>query len=188
MPKKIDDHKVYEAAIATIIEHGYSGATTKLIAEAAEINEVTLFRRYGSKAQLVADAVAHAEFAFDMGDIRYTGDLHSDLMQILTGYQRSQEIHGRLFPIIMAEMSRHSDLQETIQGPTNVIQKIGNLLIRYQQEGMLEEEHPLQAVGALVGPLIINSMIRQAGIEKTLPPIDLETHVQRYINGRKQRR
>ena len=52
MPKVVEDEKIYSAAMQTVIERGYSGATTKQIAGAADISEVTLFRKYGSKAEI----------------------------------------------------------------------------------------------------------------------------------------
>ena len=56
MPKIIEDENVYRAAVQVVIKRGYSGATTKQIAEAAGISEVTLFRKYGNKAQLIAQS------------------------------------------------------------------------------------------------------------------------------------
>ena len=53
MPKILNDEDIYRAVLETVIKRGYAGATTKQMAEAAEINEVTLFRKYGNKAKLV---------------------------------------------------------------------------------------------------------------------------------------
>ena len=51
MPKVIEDEDVYQAVIEVVAEYGYSGATTKQMADAADVSEVTLFRKYGNKAQ-----------------------------------------------------------------------------------------------------------------------------------------
>jgi AcrR family transcriptional regulator len=53
MPKVIVDMQIFQAAMAIIAERGYAGATTRQIAEAAGVSEVTLFRKYGTKAELV---------------------------------------------------------------------------------------------------------------------------------------
>jgi AcrR family transcriptional regulator len=49
--------RLLQAAIALFGEHGYRGATTRRIAEAAGVNEVTLFRLFGSKQALLDEAV-----------------------------------------------------------------------------------------------------------------------------------
>lgn len=41
-------------------EHGWLGTTTRRIAEAAGVNEVTLFRQFGSKESLLVEAIQHA--------------------------------------------------------------------------------------------------------------------------------
>lgn len=43
-------------------EHGWRGTTTRRIAEAAGVNEVTLFRQFGSKEALLLEAIGHAAF------------------------------------------------------------------------------------------------------------------------------
>jgi len=49
--------RLLAAAARVYARHGHVGATTRLIAEEAEVNEVTLFRLFGSKAALVDEAV-----------------------------------------------------------------------------------------------------------------------------------
>ena len=41
-------------------EHGWRGTTTRRIAEAAGVNEVTLFRQFGSKESLLLEAIRQA--------------------------------------------------------------------------------------------------------------------------------
>lgn len=49
-----------DAALRVYAECGFRGATTRRIAEEAGVNEVTLFRQFGSKAALIEAAVEHA--------------------------------------------------------------------------------------------------------------------------------
>jgi len=87
MAKQIDDADVFAKTVDVLLANGYAGATTKLIAEAANINEVTLFRKYGSKAQLVTAALLHERAALE-GEtpIDYTGDLAADLLGMVRMY------------------------------------------------------------------------------------------------------
>lgn len=47
-----------QAAVKVFAEAGTRGATTRRIAEAAGVNEVTLFRQFGSKAALIHEAMS----------------------------------------------------------------------------------------------------------------------------------
>jgi AcrR family transcriptional regulator len=49
--------RILEAAARIYGELGFRGATTRRIAEAAGVNEITLFRHFGSKAALIDEAV-----------------------------------------------------------------------------------------------------------------------------------
>src|SRR5688572_31255680 len=59
--------KILRAAARVYSQHGFRGATTRLIAQEADVNEVTLFRTFGSKEALIEAAMRHcaevAEFA-----------------------------------------------------------------------------------------------------------------------------
>src|SRR5215210_3251356 len=44
--------RILDAAKKIYAQHGFRGATTRLIAIEADVNEVTLFRTFGSKAAL----------------------------------------------------------------------------------------------------------------------------------------
>jgi outer membrane protein TolC len=52
--------QLLDAAVRVYSDSGFRGATTRRIAEEAGVNEVTLFRLFGSKAALIEAAVLHA--------------------------------------------------------------------------------------------------------------------------------
>src|SRR5215212_2074312 len=54
--------RILDAAKRVYAKHGFRGATTRLIAIEADVNEVTLFRTFGSKAALF-DALMHSHVA-----------------------------------------------------------------------------------------------------------------------------
>lgn len=49
--------KILEAAARVYAETGFRGATTRRIAERAGVNEITLFRHFGSKTRLLHEAI-----------------------------------------------------------------------------------------------------------------------------------
>lgn len=58
-PVRADDARarLLDAALRVYAQHGYQGSTTRLIAAEAEVNEVTLFRHFGSKDSLLDEAI-----------------------------------------------------------------------------------------------------------------------------------
>lgn len=80
------EKKILLAATKLFSELGYSGVSTRKIAEAAGVNELTLFRIFKSKSNLLQAVIRH--FAFE-GNIvekiahEITGDLKKDI-QIFT--------------------------------------------------------------------------------------------------------
>lgn len=186
MPKIVENEAVYRHAMQLVLERGYAGATTKQIAEASGISEVTLFRKYGNKALLVQKAIAEAMEEADFPTAaRYTGDVHADLLRIVQAYQGSAEKGGRFFYVLLSEIPRYPELKELLAIPLAMIDTFGALLARYQAEGVLLPEQRFHSVSALLGPLISANLIRNAAPEIPPPPIDLPTHVSRFLNGRR---
>nr|WP_295383486.1 TetR/AcrR family transcriptional regulator [Pseudoxanthomonas sp.] len=186
MPKVIDDEKIYDAVMQTIIERGYAGATTKLLADAANMSEVTLFRKFGSKSELVKRAIqALVERTDFKSATKYTGDIQADLMRVLQAYQGSVVMHEKFFASLFSEISRNPELVGSFSQPLALFRSIGELLTRYQKDGLLRKEHPSHAVASLLGPLIYTAMMRGPMPENAVPPIDLEEHISKYLEGRK---
>lgn len=52
--------QLLEAAVKIFADAGFRGATTRRIAQEAGVNEVTLFRQFGSKEGLIVEAVLRA--------------------------------------------------------------------------------------------------------------------------------
>ena len=52
---------ILEAAVQIFSQHGFRGSTTRRIADAASVNEVTIFRYFGSKDALLQEALAGSD-------------------------------------------------------------------------------------------------------------------------------
>ncbi len=185
MPKVIVDMQIFQAVIETISQFGHAGATTRQMADAAKVSEVTLFRKYGTKAELVKRAIAalieQTEFE---SAAHYTGDIHADLRRVLQAYQDAVIIHGRVLFFIFFELSRDPEMADSFAQPLALFQAIGQLLAQYQAEGILKSENPRHAVAALLGPLLYLSMIGRSMADMSIPPLDMELHIRHFLEGR----
>ena len=184
MPKIVTDQEVFNAVLQSLFEHGYAGSTTKIIAERANVNEATLFRKYGSKEELVNKAIF---FKIQEADIEsaiyYTGDIRADILRIVEKFFYQPE-RDHLFLVLISEIRRFPELQKTVSAPFGVMMKFGQILARYQSEGVLRPEHPFHALAALAGPLIMVRMLKGSSPNLPLPDPDLEMHVEHYLTGR----
>jgi len=184
MPKILEDEKIFQAVLQVVAERGYSGATTRQMADAAHISEMTLFRKYGKKAQLVKQAIAFIVAKTDFASAaRFSGDVHADLLRVVQAYHETAVRHGLFFFALFSEFNRHSELIGSMDEPMSIFQKIGELIARYQTEGILKQGPPLHAVATLLAPLMYISSIRSAKLDNHIPPLDLSEHVTSFLEG-----
>jgi len=185
MPKIIKDEQIFQAIIETITEFGYSGATTRQIAETAGISEVTLFRKFTNKASMVNSAVAAMIKRIDfVSATQYSGDIRSDLIRVIDAYQSTAVMFSRFLVIILNEMKHNSELAPLMNAPIELLHSIGELIMHYQSDGVLRQEHPLLAASGLLGPLIFTAMINSTMSENMIPEVDLHFHVDCFLKGR----
>ena len=184
MPKIVENSQIYLAVIQVVSERGYSGATTKQMADAADVSEMTLFRKYGNKAELVKQAIAFIIEETDFSSAaHYTGDVHADLLRIVKAYQDTAVKNGLFIIALFSDLTLHPDLINSMKEPFSIFQSIGSLIARYQSEGALKTEHPLHSVAKLLAPLFYISTIRNTKLDDTLPELDLSEHVTSYLEG-----
>lgn len=186
MPKIIDETKIFSAALDILVSHGYEGATTQKIADIAGVNEVTIFRKYGSKASLFEKVIEHQLADTPLNKLVYTGELEADLLAIVEAYVETNETHGNIIPILLIEMPRYPDLQGSFNTPWKNIQTIIQTIQRYQKQGLLRNESPLASLSALIGPILVGQMLRHANLGFPVPDMDAREHVDTFLHGRKQ--
>lgn len=185
MPKIVNEDEIFQAVAKTVVERGYAGATTKQMAQVAGVSEVTLFRKYGTKAELVKTAMLTVMARTNLGThAQYTGDVAHDLLRVTEAYHQSVELYGLFFLTMISEIPRMPELADLMDSPLGPVGNVGQLLVRYQTEGVLVEEHPMHAISAVIGPIILNQMLRTSRPDMATPPLDLAAHVARFLHGR----
>jgi AcrR family transcriptional regulator len=183
---RVTDGQILDAVVATVLEHGYAGATTRQIAAAAGINEITLFRRFGDKRSLVHAAIAQEVASFGDHGPAHTGDLTADLHRVLTFYERVFRGRGQLLLTLLTEVPRRPELVEVVTQPLTVITELLDMIGRYQRTGDLVVEPPHDALNALLGPLLMHTVTQQvlasAG-RRDAAPFPIDRHVARFLRA-----
>jgi AcrR family transcriptional regulator len=147
--------RLLQAAAQIFTEKGYSGATTRGIADAAGLSELTLFRHFGSKKNLFMTVVQHGSPQPAMqADLEgaLSGNLRQDLNQI--GYHFLQTIIKRRKAILMT-LSEASRLPEIRQATQVIPNKQRQMLAGYFEEqiqaGYLRPQDPYLLAQAFLG-------------------------------------
>ncbi|MEJ2487439.1 MAG: TetR/AcrR family transcriptional regulator [Anaerolineales bacterium] len=183
MPKVIDDKAVFRAALDALAAFGYESATTRNIAEAAGIHEATLFRKYGSKLNLIELAIKAHFLDVPLARVAYTGDLHADLLSIIEAYQRTSELVGNILPILLIEIPRNPEIKNLLDVPWENVDRIGRILEQYQEKHLLNQEPVLNTISVLIGPLMVRNLIKETYMGLPIPPIDPQIYVEDFLLG-----
>ncbi len=159
--------EVLGAALQEFAEHGYAGLTVEAVAARAGVNKTTVYRRWPSKAELLAAAfVALRDEEPEAPD---TGSLRDDLLQLLrqvalrmaTPIWRAlmqSLLLGNSDPELQALMQRMRDTRPAI--PPVVIERA----IRRRE--LPPGSGPELIVSALLGPLHVRIIWRRLNVDE----------------------
>ena len=103
--------RIIEAAKALFEEKGFAAATTKEIADLAQVSEVTLFRHFESKRKLFEKAAQICIPPDGMGQyfqFEVTYDLERDLKKIAYKIMETYKKNAPIFQMIMRDKIRNS--------------------------------------------------------------------------------
>ena len=99
------DDAITRAALDLLAERGFQTATIEAIAERAGVGRNTIYRRWRSKEELIADALRELTTEVDCG----ADDLYSLLLTWLRDFARtfSDPLHGRLLVGVLGELQQN---------------------------------------------------------------------------------
>ena len=100
------DDAITTAALDVLAERGFQAATIEAIAERAGVGRNTIYRRWRSKEELIADALRELTTDFD---VWRSDDLFTLLLNWLRDFSRtfSDPLLGRLLAGVLGELQRN---------------------------------------------------------------------------------
>lgn len=158
--------RLIDAAIAVFSECGFRGATTRRIAESAGVNEVTLFRLFGSKAALLEEAVRQSQNGTTRRADGSLPDEPGDPAAELEAWARERwrSIRERRSVIrkMMSEVEEHPEIAACLTDNWDLMRSgIMHYLERLRDRGEIDDAAPIAtAVTMLSGTLFADAIGR----------------------------
>jgi AcrR family transcriptional regulator len=158
--------RLIDAAIAVFGEFGFRGATTRRIAEEAGVNEVTLFRLFGSKSALLEEAVRQSQALTSRRADTFLPDEPSDPEAEIEGWAREhwKSIRERRSVIrkMMSEIEEHPEISASLsEGWERIRAGVTRYLERLRERGEIAHDAPIgTAVAMFNGVLFADAICR----------------------------
>ncbi len=183
--------RLIEAASQVFASLGVQGATTREIARVAGVNEVTLFRHFTSKEQLLGAVIENA-LALQTEALAHpqawTQDLRIDLKRYAHLYNTMLEAYEDLIRTFIGEAKRHPEAaRQVIQ---EAAKPLGEKLVAYlqssQTQGIVRADvDPFPAVDMFTGMLLAGMLCRSAKFNQSNYSCEdyIETCVDIFVRG-----
>jgi AcrR family transcriptional regulator len=155
--------EILAAAAEVFAQHGFRGSTTRRIADAAGVNEITIFRQFGSKEALLREAMQHLT---DSAGLVALPAIPSDPERELTQWSESFIQHLRLRSSIirktMGEIEERPEMRECASSvPTQASIDLCKYLVALRRQGRTTEKFdPTTAAAMLMGAIFSDAMGR----------------------------
>ena len=175
--------KLLHAAMRVYSETGYRGATTRRIAIEAGVNEITLFRHFGSKDALIHAALSHSKAVASAGMVLPEEPL--DPERELTAWCLAISAHltasRSVVRKVLGEIEEHPDIALHASAcPSAAASQLAGYLERLHARGMARADvDPLTTSAMLMGALFADAMSRDC--VPALFPGDPETMVAGFV-------
>jgi AcrR family transcriptional regulator len=160
-----------EAALKVFAEHGTRGATTRRIAHAAGVNEVTLFRHFGSKEGLLREALATSPRALAFVDTHLPEtpvDPEAELTEFCRHHHQALFESRSVIRKCMGEFEENPETTRTAcQLPVRISEALRVYLERLRDAGQARGAwNPRAASAMLMGVLFNDAMGRDCMPER----------------------
>jgi AcrR family transcriptional regulator len=162
-PRSAQAHQaIIGAALEELLEHGFAGLSMERVAERAGVGKATIYRRWNSKSELVAELLTSMRTHEEPPD---EGGLRDDIRELSArqlAVVRAQPGFPRLAPRLLAESASDAELHAIVRGslvdPLRGI--LTELIERAMKRGEIRRDLDVERVVDLIhGPIIYRFLL-----------------------------
>jgi len=188
-PEKFHQHettreRIMEAATKLFSEKGYAGATTRAIAEMAGVNDVTLFRHFGTKenlAQEIMDQLGGPAIATDLQH-QFSGNYLQDLTffgraMLSVMSERSNEMR-----MAICEAGNFPEFREIVaENPRQLRKILAGYFERQMEAGIMRKGIPELLAQAFLGMFFSYVVLENFLLDSIQPGVSQEEIVDEFV-------
>lgn len=146
--------KILSAAAEVCSKVGYSKATTKSIAAAAGVNEVTLFRHFGSKENLFSEAIESygSPSMVPLIEAQFSGDYQQDLLMVGEFFLDVMIARREMLRLLLCESAHIPEVRSVLaRNPRELRQMLARYFQERKDEGTILRGNPEMMAQAFMG-------------------------------------
>jgi len=156
-------HDILAAATAVFAKHGFRGSTTRRIADAAGVNEITIFRQFGSKEALLREAMQHMTQSAGLAALPEPPvDPDRELTEWSESFIQHLRLQSSIIRKTMSELEERPEMSVCASHvPRQASAELCSYLTALKRQGWTSEKfEPRTASAMLMGSLFADAMGR----------------------------
>ena len=172
--------EILNAAAGVFAQHGFRGSTTRRIAEAAGVNEITIFRQFGSKEALIREAMQHLTQSANLSTLPATPvDPERELTEWSEAFIQHLRLRSSIIRKTMSEIEERPEMSECASNvPRQASTDLCDYLTALKREGMIRDDfEPKTAAAMLMGAIFADAMGRDMMPDVYPQPMSQAAHM-----------
>jgi AcrR family transcriptional regulator len=176
--------RIMQAASQLFAEKGFAGTTTRAIAEKSGFNEVTIFRHFGTKANLakaIMDQFGGLAIAEDI-KARFSGDYVQDLTLVGHALMKVMTERSDAMRMAICEAGIFPEFQQVVaENPRQLRQMLAGYFESQMATGVIRTGHTELLAQAFLGMFFSYAVLRGFLLDSIRPEISSEEVVEQFV-------
>lgn len=177
--------RILQAAAMVFAEKGYARATTRALAAAAEVNEVTLFRHFGSKENLFAAVIEQFGGPAIKGALEgaLSGEYCPDLVTVGTRLLQLLIERKDAMRLMLCEATHFPEVQAVmVQNPRQIRRLLAEIVQKQIEQGRVRPLHPEIMAQAFAGMLFSHALVEELFGDSIAAELSREEVVAQFVD------